>query len=301
MIIINLMGGLGNQLFQYAAARRLSIINKTELKIDESNFRKLTSNSEHSFQLTCFNISARQATTSEISRIIRPTNYLARAIGTVFGASPLKLQSKTIFREPEGSKFKPAFLEQTGDKYLIGYYNSYKYFEPIRNVLIDEYQPREKISLQGQELLRLIESTNSISLHIRRGDYINDLDVYKSIEGIITDRFYSNAVEFIASKLEAPHFFIFSNDMAWVRQHFRIPHQTTFVDFNTAQRGFEDLWLMSRCKHNITAGGSTFSWWAAYLNTNSNKIVVRTERVSNDAKYNHPEDYFPPEWAVVTS
>jgi len=301
MIIINLMGGLGNQLFQYAAAKRLSIINNAELRIDESNFKKLTSNSEHSFQLTCFNISACQATKSEISKVIRPTNYLARAINTVFGASPLKSKSKAIFREPEGSSFKPDILEQTGDKYLIGYYNSYKYFEPIRNVLIDEYRPREEISPQGQDLLKVIESTNSVSLHIRRGDYVDNPDVYKCIEGIITDRFYLNAVEFIAAKIEAPHFFIFSNDMAWVRQHFRISHQSTFVDFNTAQRGFEDLWLMSRCRHNITAGGSTFSWWAAYLNPNIDKLVVRSEQVSNDFKYNYPEDYFPPEWVAVKS
>ena len=301
MIIVNLMGGLGNQLFQYAAAKHLSTINNTELKIDESNFRKLTSNSEHSFQLTCFNISARQATRSEIWKVVRPTNFLARTIGIAFGMSPHKAKSKAVFREPEGSNFKPDVLKLKGDRYLIGYYNSYKYFDPIRKLLIDEYRPREEISAQGQELSKLIESTNSVSLHIRRGDYVDNPEVYKCIEGIITDRFYHNAAELIASRIETPHFFVFSNDMAWVKQNFRIPYQTTFVDFNTAQRGFEDLWLMSRCKHNITAGGSTFSWWAAYLNPNKQKIVVRTEQVSNDPKYNYPGDYFPQEWVAVES
>jgi hypothetical protein len=108
-------------------------------------------------------------------------------------------------------------------------------------------------------------------------------------------------MELIAAKLDSPHFFVFSNDMAWVRENFRTPYRMTFVDFNPAQRGFEDLWLMSRCKHNITAGGSTFSWWAAYLNPHAGKMVVRTKNVSNDSKYNHPEDYFPPEWMGVKS
>jgi hypothetical protein len=94
---------------------------------------------------------------------------------------------------------------------------------------------------------------------------------------------------------------VISNDIAWVKKHHSFPCDVTYVDFNSPQRGYEDLWLMSRCKHNITAGGSTFSWWAGYLNTNKDKIVVRTKDVNNDPLYNHPSDYFPPEWMVVPS
>lgn len=301
MIVINLMGGLGNQMFQYATAKHLSIINNTELRTDASNFSKLTSNKEHTLQLANFNIAARQASRKEIWDIVGPANPLARFLGNTFGRSPLKVKTAAIFREPSGSDFKPGILEIKADRYLVGYFNSYKYFEPIKNILLEEYTLRQKISPQGQELLKLVESTNSVSIHIRRGDYVNVPEVYKCIEGIITDHFYRNAVDFIASKIDTPHFFVFSNDMDWVRENFKVPYQMTFVDFNTAQRGFEDLWIMSRCKHNITAGGSTFSWWAAYLNPNENKIVVRTEQVSNDAKYNHPEDYFPLGWKSVES
>lgn len=301
MIIVNLMGGLGNQMFQYATAKHLSVINNSELRIDTSNFSKLTANSEHTCQLTSFNLSAQQATKSEIRKIIRPANPLCYFAGIVFGLSPLKTDSKAVFKEPSGSNFKPDVLELKADRFLIGYFNSHKYFAPIRNILLGEYLPKEPISLQGQKLLKLIKSTNSVSIHIRRGDYVDDPNVHKCIEGIITDRFYRNAVDLIAAKVEAPHFFVFSNDMTWVKENFRIPHQVTYVDINSAQSGFEDLWLMSRCKHNITAGGSTFSWWAAYLNPNENKIVVRTEQVSNDACYNHPEDYFPQGWVAVKS
>lgn len=301
MIIVSLMGGLGNQMFQYAAAKHLSMVNGTDLRIDGSNFRKLTANSDHTFQLPCFNIAARLATRNEIWEVARPDGLLARTAGTLFGWSPHKARSETIYRESIGSGFKPEVLALRGDRYLIGYFNSYRYFGPIRDVLIEEYRPGEAISTEGQALLTSIDSTNSVSLHIRRGDYVDNPEVYKCIEGIITERFYRNAIELIASRIDNPHFFVFSNDMTWVKQNFRIPYQTTYVDFNTAQRGFEDLWLMSRCKHNITAGGSTFSWWAAYLNPNEDKIIVRTERVSNDANYDFPDDYFPPEWLFVGS
>jgi hypothetical protein len=222
-------------------------------------------------------------------------------ISEVLCRSPHKAKTDSIFRELEGSDFKPDILKLKGDHYLLGYFNSYKYFDPIRNILLEEYTPRQAISPQGQKILKKIESTNSVSIHIRRGDYVNVPEVYKCIEGIITDRFYQNAVDYIAAKIDNPHFLVFSNDMAWVKENFRIPHQITYVDFNAAQSGYEDLWLMSRCKHNITAGGSTFSWWAAYLNPYKEKIIVRTEQVSNEAKYNHPDDYFLPEWNAVNS
>jgi hypothetical protein len=130
---------------------------------------------------------------------------------------------------------------------------------------------------------------------------VADPEVYKCIEGIITDRYYQNAIGYITSRVDVPHFFIFSNYMPWVKENFKIPYDVTYVDINTSQRGFEYLWIMSRCKHNILAGGSTFSWWAAYLNPNPEKIVIRTANVSNDPLYNYPEDYFPHDWVTVAS
>lgn len=298
------MGGLGNQMFQYAAAKHLAIINDTELKIDGTNFKKLTANREHTLQLARFNISAPQASKEEIRQLISPANTFTRIcnfFATTFGTPSSISKIDLLFREPEGSQFKQKVLELKHDRYLVGYFNSYKYFEPIRDVLTREYTPREDISAEGNEIFKLIESTNSVSIHIRRGDYVTDAGVYKCIEGIITEHYYLNAVELIASRVHKPHFFVFSNDMPWVKENFKIPYGVTYVDFNSPQRGFEDLWLMSRCKHNITAGGSTFSWWAAYLNPNIKKIVVRTENISNDSKYNHPDDYFPSEWASVKS
>jgi len=302
MIIVNIMGGLGNQMFQYAAAKHLSIINRTMLKIDAANFRKLTANKEHVFQLNCFNISAEQARRNEIRKHKKTRN----ATGHIFDLItrrfvPSKAKPGLLYNEPDGSEFKPGFLELGPDRYLIGYFNSYKYFASIRDILMEEYIPRNGVSVQAREVIEQVEKANSVSVHIRRGDYVDDPNVRKDIEGIITDGYYRNAIEFISSKIVNPHFFIFSNDMNWVRANFKMPFKVTYVDINPPQRGYEDLWIMSRCKHNITAGGSTFSWWAAYLNRNIDKIVVRTEKISNDPRYNHPGDYFPPGWEIVAS
>jgi hypothetical protein len=304
MIIINLMGGLGNQMFQYAAAKQLSIIHNTPLKIDASNFRKLTSNKEHNFQLNQFSISAQQAFKDEIEKYKPPKNRFRNIhdlITRTFVSHKTDRKLDLLYEEPDGSGLKHGFLKLGPDKYLIGYFNSYKYFNSIRDILIEEYTPKNDVSVKAREMIEQIENTNSVSLHIRRGDYITDPNIHKCIEGIITDNYYNNAVNYILCRVATPHFYIFSNDMPWVMEHFMIPASVTYVNVNPPQRGFEDLWMMSKCRHNITAGGSTFSWWAAYLNRNPDKIVVRTEKISNDAKYNHPDDYFPPEWTIVPS
>jgi hypothetical protein len=304
MIIINMMGGLGNQMFQYAAAKHLSMINNTTIKIDASNFGKLTSNKEHNFQLNCFNITAQQAFKKEIKKYKTPKSSLSNIFDFITrtltpNASNRKLD--LLYEEPDGSEFRHGFFELGPDKYLIGYFNSYKYFVSIRKILIEEYTPQKNISIKAREIIKQIENTNSVSIHIRRGDYVDDPNIHKCIEGIITDNYYCNATNYILSRVDTPHFYIFSNDMSWVVENFKLPASVTYVDINPPRRGFEDLWIMSKCKHNILAGGSTFSWWAAYLNQNTDKIVVRTEKISNDAKYNHPDDYFPPEWEVVAS
>jgi hypothetical protein len=304
MIIINLMGGLGNQMFQYAAAMHLSVIHNTALRIDTSNFRKLTKNRDHIVQLDCFNISAPQASETEIS-MYKPSESKGRRIMRRIRKTLRLPIADTVnpfaYSEPDESNFKPDFFDLGPDRYLVGYFNSYKYFHPIRDILINEYAPRNEISIKAREMIKQIEDTNSVGVHIRRGDYVTDPDVLESIEGIITDRYYRNAMDVLLARLDNPHFYIFSNDMTWVVDHFRVPARVTYVDINTPQRGFEDLWIMSKCRHNITAGGSTFSWWAAYLNRNADKIVVRTEKISNHPRYDHPEDYFPPEWEVAAS
>jgi len=304
MIIINIMGGLGNQMFQYAAAKSLSVINNAELKIDASDFNKCTLNKEHTFQLDYFNMIAVQATKAEINNYKKHKYNYNPVITLLRKALKLpvkKIQNPHFYNEPDYSSFKPEIFELEPEKYLFGYFNSYKYFQSIRNILLEEFTPKWELSPDAKDAINLIENTNSVSIHFRRGDYISDPGVKKSVEGIITEKYYQNTINYIAEKIENPHFFMFSNDMDWVKQNFKIPYKVTYIDFNSPQRGYEDLWIMSRCKHNITAGGSTFSWWAAYLNPHEEKIVTRTKNMNNESRYNYTEDYFPHEWKIIES
>jgi len=304
MIIINLMGGLGNQMFQYAAARQLALRHCTDFRIDATRFGKLTLNKSHSLQLIHFNISAIQATETEIERYLPKRSRLSRfsrRIRRLYRRHGENDLSEKVYEEPAGSLFRPDFIELGGDRYLMGYFNSYKYFDEIRDVLLQEFMPKEILCPQSQEMIHRIENTPSIGLHIRRGDYVTDAGVERCVAGIITDQYYRNAVAYLCQHVIDPHFYVFSDDMPWVRAHFQIPGAVTYVDINPPERGYEDLWMMSRCRHNIVAGGSTFSWWAAYLNRHPDKIVVRTEKISNESIYNHPEDYFPREWIAVPS
>jgi len=304
MIVVSMMGGLGNQMFQYATARHLSAQLGTGLKIDASEFRKRTLNPDNTFQLDRFNLRSPHATETDLlffrKRKHLHSRLLSRLKIAAFHPGRIGFRANH-YEESGGSRFKPEVLELPDNTCLLGHFNSYKYFDPIRKELLAEFVPITRLTGEGSKTEKLIEKTESISIHFRRGDYVDDPEVRKSVDGIITDAYFRNALDRVLGKLRDPHLFVFSNDIAWIREHHSFPCEVTYVDFNPPQRGYEDLWLMSRCMHNITAGGSTFSWWAAYLNPNKDKIVVRTKDVNNDPQYNHPSDYFPPEWVTVLS
>ena len=120
-----------------------------------------------------------------------------------------------------------------------------------------------------QKILDLIHETNSVSLHVRRGDYVK----LQHIHGLCDLDYYAHAIRFITEHLTNPHFFIFSDDIQWVTNNLKIGFSHTFVDINHGHDSAWDMWLMANCKHNIIAN-SSFSWWGAWLNQNPNKIVV---------------------------
>jgi hypothetical protein len=330
MIVVQIHSGLGNQLFMYAAARALAHKHGTGLYLDvDTDCRNGVDTGHyvgHSFQLDKFNIKAeypglsmtgmkqvpsRIGLYSAIKTRLRDNDMIRNAARLILrraGIDPAQLllkisgQEKRFYAEERGDwGYKPEFMSLPDDTILRGCFFSYRYFEPIRHILREELTLKEELSPQSRRVQEEIAGTESISLHVRRGDVVTNPEYRSWYEGILTENYYRNAVTYFRERLRDPHFFVFSDEIDWVKSHLRLPGKLTYVDHNDAARGYEDLHLMSQCRHNVTAGFSSFSWWAAYLNRNAGKTVLRTRRMNALDRLNHPEDFFPPDWVIVES
>lgn len=329
MIVVQIHSGLGNQLFMYAAARALAQRRNTSLYLDvDTDCREGVNFGErigHSFQLDKFNIRASypgmatiksEGTSTSIGlysavktqlrdiKVLRSAVRMLRYRGIDVSQMAAKLSgtNKRMFTEARGDwGYKPHFLDLPDETILRGCFFSYRYFDWMRDELLNELSLKEGLSFRSKEIEEEIIAGQSVSLHVRRGDTVTNPEYRSWYEGVVTDRYYRNAIAHFMEKLDRPHFFVFSDDIAWTKSNLKIPGKVTYVDHNGAEKGYEDLHLMSRCKHNVTAGFSSFSWWAAYLNRNPQKMVVRTERMNGLDALNHPQDFFPPGWTVVPS
>lgn len=163
---------------------------------------------------------------------------------------------------------------------MIGYFQSEKYFIDYSQRIRQSFTFKNKPDELNSEMLNRIKETESISLHIRRGDYVSNLTA-NSEHGLCSIDYYKKAVEYIKSKTESRGnrcFFLFSDDPIWVKENMMfLGDEMVVVDFNTGEKSYEDMRLMSMCKHNIIAN-SSFSWWAAWLNNNPDKIVIAPDK-----------------------
>ena len=258
MIITKIKGGLGNQLFQYATGRAVASHHKLPLKLDLTWFE--TNKLHNGYRLDQLAIQAEIATENEIIKLKGENNILFSALRKVG-----LFKKKSYFKEKrssnfDGGVFKNKFL------YLNGYWQNELYFSNIRESLLGELSPINSMSDLGYAYLESIEQSNSVSLHVRRGDYLN----LKNI-GVLGVDYYTKAVDYIRQNVENPTFYIFSDDLEWCKDSLGFLDDCIYVD--RTQTEIEDLKLMSFCRHNIIAN-SSFSWWGAWLNQNPNKIVI---------------------------
>jgi hypothetical protein len=249
MVIIKLTGGLGNQLFQYAYGRVLSLKKNEKLILDTHWFR------------------------GRLNRSYMLNNFAIKAFAT-----PLY----TLI-------FKTGYLEDTQ-----GEWHSEKYFKDYSDVIRKELTLKRPFSPKAAEFLQKINSTNSVSLHLRGTDYV--VGNKSAFHGTASPEFYSKAIARIKEKVSNPHFFIFTDDLAWAKEHIEFPEPHTIVS-EAHNPPEEELMLMAACKHNIIAN-STFSWWAAWLNPNGGKMVVAPSRWFADEKAN-ASDILPPSWIKI--
>lgn len=263
MIIVNLKGGIGNQMFQYALGKKLALKNNDTLKLAIDTLQKARSvgDMHRPYSLDAFSISAEIATASEVRTIKYPYGIISMWVRFINA----RILKKTNIG------FIPEVLNWRGDLFLDGYWQSPSYFTDIRDTLLTEFTLETPVSDVMSSYKQQIESSTSVSIHIRRGDYVENPRVRKEF-GICEPAYYKAAIVHVTEKLTAPTFFIFSDDIQWVKENLSLPESTVFVQ-DSDLKAVEELTLMAMCKHNIIAN-STFSWWGAWLNANKNKIVV---------------------------
>lgn len=276
-------------MFQYAAGRHLACIHNVPLKLDLSWFADDMSRvTPRSYALGPFSIHAEQATDQEIALLYEPQPGRIRD----FFNSLNPCYRKTHIRA-RNFHFDPAILLLPDNICLDGYWQSEKYFSNIAPIIRSDFTVRSEPEGRNQEVAAAINGSNAISIHFRRGDYVTDA---KNVAryGVCSIDYYRRAVELVTLRIERPHFFVFSDEPTWARDHFTIPHTMTVVDHNGPDRAHEDLRLMSLCRHHIIAN-SSFSWWGAWLNPRSDKVVIAPSIWFNEPSFD-TIDLLPASW-----
>ena len=291
MIIVKIMGGLGNQMFQYATARVLSIKKSTNLYIDTTFFNVNIDNHDitrRSLELSIFNL-----TLKEVTFYHKYYFKLLFFIQNIF-LKIIRLKKRFIYFQDTNYVFQNSFNNLPKNVLLDGYWQSYKYFINFRDIILNDFYINVKFDKKNTLILKDIMFNNSVSVHIRRGDYIKNSNNL-NFHGICDLNYYINSINIIKSKYHKPKFYFFSDDINWVKNNFT-DIEYVFVSNNTGSNSYLDMLLMSNCKHNIIAN-SSFSWWAAWLNTNPSKFVIAPLKWFNNEI--DTSDLIPSDWIRI--
>lgn len=273
MKIVKILGGIGNQMFQYAFLLALKERYDDTFLVDTSIFDIWSIHNGYELERV-FNIKEIKATVDAIKKVAWFSNYYK-----VRRTLSLILPKKTMCVEKSPYKYYPHFLDMSGDAYYDGYWQYYKYFESVRKDVISAFQFVPDSDERNKSLISKMNNENCVSIHVRRGDYLKSKE-YKGICGI---DYYKKAIDLVRSNISNPSYQIFSNDIEWCKNNITPLLENspvTFVDWNVGANSFRDMELMSKCRANIIAN-SSFSWWAAYLNQNDSKLVVAPQKWTN--------------------
>ena len=279
MIIIRAMGGLGNQLQQYALYKKLESLGR-DVRLDISWFENISAQAAKSEALTARNLELNAL--QGLHYIPASKEEIRSVLGRLWEEPESFAQKiKKTFRPSQASAFIESDMYHENifsytDKYLVGYWACEKYYADILPKLRQEITfpdcPDEVLQEKNRELVRQMEENVSVSMHIRRGDYLDDAN--KPLFGnICKDTYYARAISYMKEKFGNVKFYLFSDDPAYAKEHYQ-GEEYQIVDWNQGKNSFYDILLMSRCRHNICAN-STFSFWGARLNAHEDKIMVR--------------------------
>ncbi len=273
MIVTRLMGGLGNQMFQYAAGKALAQKLNTSLELDLSFLHKKNGiETKRDFALDVFRL--------------KPV-FLSETLYPDF----LKLKENRMFRiinrkapfllsrhylSEKRFPFDPDFFNSKNNTFLDGFWQTEKYFKDISGLIRTDFEFTLPLDSRNAALSAEISSSDSAGIHVRRGDYVND-KVTNAYHGVCGIEYYRRGVEELSRIYPDLRWYVFSDDAKWVRENLSFIPGMSVIDHNTGSSSYKDMQLMSQCRHQIIAN-SSFSWWAAWLNKNKDKTVIAPEK-----------------------
>ncbi len=295
MIIAGLKGGLGNQMFQYAMGYRLAHDLKMPFRTDVSPLVDVT----RPYALNGLCIEALPLTDTELNiykpHALRLPAGLARFSGVL---NCLPHQNELAFVQEKYFHFDPSVLTISSPSYFDGYWQSEKYFNSIPDLIRSQFKLAAPMSVSRNALAALIKEkgASSISVHVRRGDYVTNA-VVNAFHGTCAPEWYERTMKLLSEGIENPHFFVFSDDPEWSRAHLPSTWPIFFVEPQTDKRDFEDMHLMALCHHHIIAN-SSFSWWGAWLNPAQDKRVIAPAKWFANPMHD-TRDLIPEAWTKV--
>ena len=281
MKIIKMKGGLGNQMFQYA----FFLANKNycnNVKLDFSSYNDYyVHNGIELFEI--FNIQNKDEFELQKNTKLKDEYKFfkfRKRIGFILGNRNLIIKD-SHYIEKNYSEYSEGLLKNS-NLYLDGYWQNEKYFNASRKLILKKYK-WQTISEKNEKLAVDLKRSNSVSVHIRRYDKIKSIkDLFSFVKLILTYRiapksYYHKAISYINKFVDKPIFYIFTDDVKWVKRNIHIDDSYILVNWNRGLESNQDMFLMTQCKHNIISM-STFSWWGAWLNNNKNKIVIAPKK-----------------------
>ena len=289
MVIVKLTGGLGNQLFQYSAARAIAHRNNQRLAFDVSYYAE---DQSRTYKLSHFSIYGSLISPHQLAFLTgRGTRgvrkYLSRAARLIVPGLEHRVVEARSFRIDE------SIAKSTGNIYMVGFWQSEKYFKDTEGLLRGELALKLPPDKANAAVLESIVGANSVSLHVRRGDSVSDPHA-RRLMGVLPLDYYRRAIETLGQITREPHFFVFSDDMAWVRANIQINGPVTYVTHNGVNQDYADLRLMANCHHHIIAN-SSFSWWGAWLCSYPGKTVIAPRTWFSDVRWD-ASDLIPESW-----
>jgi len=293
IVIVNIIGGLGNQMFQYAFGYALAKRLGVKLVLDVSDFSGYSLH--NGFELrSVFGVGCERASNKILTGVFGIGGAYKKKI---ILSDRFKLHKfySSIYKE-NNHGYNSRIYESKLGRYYHGYWQTEKYFYDYADDIRRQFMFKDKMDVPNQVIADEIENSNSVSLHIRRGDYLSDTKSH-SVHGLCDLEYYQRAIRYVASHVHNPVFYVFSDDISWVKENLKIPFETTYVGINRGKQSYNDMRLMSICKHNIIAN-SSFSWWGGWLGDYDDKIVVAPSKWFADNSI-ISSDIIPDRWVKI--